>query len=231
MVNTKLKKLLFIILAIASITAIGCEKTKDSGAPVAVTQETSNNLVPDQDKPLLLRKYGVDIDYPKSWSSRPYYALSFKEDGTPTQELQAKESSALLNTIEIMDLFPQDNVSIQIDLEELPRKMSLEEAYEEVVRVKLETYSDPSKSGDYRNSSWQDSTYTLASGEPAYQVKYSRSDEKDTYKGIITFTGVHQIRDKYYIVLVHYQARDQNSYQGYLKEAESIAHSLQLSSP
>lgn len=72
MVNTKLKKLLFIILAIASITAIGCEKTKDSGDPVAVTQ------VPDQDKPPILRKYGVDIDYPQSWSSQPYYAFSCK---------------------------------------------------------------------------------------------------------------------------------------------------------
>ena len=193
-----------------------------------------NNLVRDEDKPPILPKYGVDIDYPKSWSSRPYYALSFTEEGKPTKELQAKENPALLNTIEIVDLFPnevQDNVSIQIDLEELPRKMSLEQAYEEVVRVKLENYSHTSNSEIYNNNSLQHSTYTLASRKPAYKVEYSRFDGETTSKGMIVFTGVHQIKDKYYIVIVHYQARDQNLYQSYLKDAESIARSLQLSSP
>ncbi len=187
------------------------------------------------DKPRILQKYGIDIDYPDTWQTQVYYAPESPNDAPGTAK--AKESPALLNSIEILDLFPEslsspdEGVSIQLNLEKLPEPMSLEEAREEVALKKLEVYGDEGKLGAYHNNVSDLREVEIGSRHKAYQFTYSRFDGEQDIKGMVVFTTLApSSQENQELYIFHYQA-EESKYDRYLSMADSMAKSMRLLSP
>ncbi len=166
--------------------------------------------------PSALKKYRIGLDYPPTWK---------------TQEREI-ESPLLLNSIEVTDLFPEMNGTIEEDvvikvlLEFTPNKasMSLEKFHKEVALKKLTAYGQKNLE-EYGNIILEDEKIFLEDGRPAYKIVYSRFDGEKNVKGMIIITMRDNKDDLVYVL--HYTAKV-DKYDKYLPEAEDITNSLKL---
>lgn len=207
----------FLILGLLLVPSLaGCSRPEQnpSQSPSPTPSSSDSPIPSNEGKSSVLEKYRIGLDYPPTWKPQD-------------REI---ESPLLLNSIEVVDLSPETNgtveedVVIKVVLEFTQVAMSLEQFHEEVALKKLTAYGQK-KLEAYGNIILEDDKISLEDGRPAYKIVYSRYDGENNVKGMIILT-MRDAKDNLVYVL-HYTA-DLDNYEKYLSEVEVITNSLKF---
>ncbi len=219
-------KFLFSIGLLSALTT-GCySPTGNQKSNPSISNDVVTPVAQNKNTHKILARQGVIIDYPQTWQTQAYYDAPPLEDEEDIS-VKPRENSTFFNTVEVIDFLPASNknVTVKLDIEKLPRSMTLEEAYEEVIKEKLEAYSDDDRLGSYSNS-FKDLKLTKLnkSRQEVYEFTYSRFNNEKRIRGKVLF-AVNGESDELYIL--HYQAPE-TEYEQNFDEINSVIQSFQL---